>query len=178
MSDTAATDTPAPDPGFDTGHFRTVMGHFPTGVTVVTGMADGEPVGFTIGSFTSVSLDPPLVGFLPQVGSSTWDAMATGGSFCVNVLAEEQADLCWKFAKSGTDDTRFIGVDWRPAPSGAPILERAVAWIDCSIEEVHTMGDHYFVLGRVTSLDADADHNGQPPQPMIFFKGAVGGFAG
>ena len=184
MSDTPATDTGAggmmddeSDHGFDSGHFRTVMGHFPTGVTIVTGMADGEPVGFTIGSFTSVSLDPPLVGFLPQVGSATWDAMSTGASFCVNVLSEEQADLCWKFAKSGTDDTRFIGVDWHPAPSGAPILNRAVAWIDCSIDEVHTMGDHHFVLGRVTSLDADADHDGLPPKPMIFFKGAVGGFA-
>lgn len=152
------------------------MGHFPTGVTIVSGLADGEPVGFTIGSFTSVSLDPPLVGFLPQVSSATWEMMATGDSFCVNVLSEAQADLCWKFAKSGTDDTRFIGVDWHPAPSGAPILDRAVAWVDCSIEAVHTMGDHYFVLGRVGALDADADHDGEPPRPMIFFKGAVGGF--
>lgn len=163
-------------PGFDAGHFRTVMGHFPTGVTVITGIGPNGPVGFTIGSFTSVSLDPPMVGFLPQIGSSTWDDMATSGSFCVNVLSNAQADLCWKFAKSGTDDTRFDGVDWHAAPSGSPILDRAVAWIDCSIEHVYDMGDHHFVLGGVGALDADADHDGEPPMPLLFFKGALGGF--
>lgn len=174
MSETdAKTDTDH----FDADHFRTVMGHFPTGVTVVSGMSGDQPVGFTIGSFTSVSLDPPLVGFLPMLDSYTWEAMASSGSFCVNVLSENQADLCWKFAKAGTDDTRFMGVDWRPAPSGSPIIERAVAWIDCAIEDVHTMGDHYFVLGRVKALDADADDDGLPPQPMLFFRGAIGGFS-
>jgi flavin reductase (DIM6/NTAB) family NADH-FMN oxidoreductase RutF len=162
---------------FDSGHFRTVMGHFPTGVTIITGQGADGPVGFTIGSFTSVSLDPPMVGFLPQIGSATWDSMASSNSFCVNVLGSEQADLCWRFAKSGTDDTRFEGVDWRPAPSGSPILERAVCWIDCSVEEVYDMGDHHFVLGRVGALDADADHDGEPPLPLLFFKGTLGGFA-
>ena len=163
---------------FDSGHFRTIMGHFPTGVTIVSGMtSDDAPVGFTIGSFTSVSLDPPLVGFLPQIGSATWEAMAGSGSFCVNVLSDQQGDLCWKFAKSGTDETRFDGVAWHAAPSGSPIIDRAVAWIDCAIEEVHTMGDHLFVLGRVGALDADADHDGEPPVPLLFFKGTLGGFA-
>jgi 3-hydroxy-9,10-secoandrosta-1,3,5(10)-triene-9,17-dione monooxygenase reductase component len=161
---------------FESGHFRTIMGHFPTGVTVVTGMNGDAPVGFTIGSFTSVSLDPPLVGFLPQLGSATMDAIEASGSFCVNVLSDQQSDLCWKFAKSGTDDTRFDDVAWHPAPSGAPVLDRAVAWIDCSVEEIHTMGDHLFVLGRVGALDADADHDGKPPEPLLFFKGSLGGF--
>ncbi len=173
MSEPSTTD----DHPFDAGHFRTVLGHFPTGVTIVTGMAGERPTGFTIGSFTSVSLDPPMVGFLPQVDSATWDAMAGSGSFCVNVLSDQQSDLCWKFAKSGTEDTRFEGVPWRPAASGSPILERAVAWIDCSVEEVYTMGDHYFVLGRVGSLDADANHDGLPPQPLVFYRGTIGGFA-
>ena len=102
------------------------------GVTVITGMAVGDrPHGFTIGSFTSVSLDPPLVGFLPQTDSETWALMADAGSFCVNVLSDKQSDLCWKFAKSGTEAARFDGVEWHAAPSGAPVLERAVAWIDC-----------------------------------------------
>jgi flavin reductase (DIM6/NTAB) family NADH-FMN oxidoreductase RutF len=161
---------------FDSGHFRTVLGHFPTGVTIITGIGPDGPVGFTIGSFTSVSLEPPMVGFLPQIGSVTWDVMASSGSFCVNVLSNAQADLCWKFAKSGNDDTRFTDVDWHTAPSGSPILDRAVAWIDCSIEEVYDMGDHHFVLGRVGALDADADHDGEPPMPLLFFKGALGGF--
>ena len=174
MSDTTAETSD--DHSFDAGHFRTVLGHFPTGVTIVAGMAGDQPTGFTIGSFTSVSLDPPLVGFLPQVDSATWAAMAESGSFCVNVLSDQQSDLCWKFAKSGTDDTRFIGVDWHAAPSGSPVIDRAVAWIDCTVEEVYTMGDHYFVLGRVIALDADADHDGQPPRPLVFFKGSIGGF--
>ena len=161
---------------FDSGHFRTIMGHFPTGVTVVTGMNGVAPVGFTIGSFTSVSLDPPLVGFLPQGGSATMDAIEASGSFCVNVLSETQSDLCWKFAKSGTDDTRFTDVDWHAAPSGAPIIDRAVAWIDCTVEKTYTMGDHLFVLGRVGALDADADDDGELPAPLLFFKGSLGGF--
>lgn len=165
------------DQQFDSGHFRSVMGHFPTGVTIVTGATPDGPVGFTIGSFTSVSLEPPMVGFLPQIGSSTWEAIAPSGSFCVNVLGAEQADLCWTFAKSGNDATRFDDVAWRAGPSGSPILERAVCWIECSIEDVYDMGDHHFVLGRVTSLDADADHDGEPPLPLLFFKGSLGGFA-
>ena len=170
MSDSA-------EPTFDGKQFRTVLGHFPTGVTIVSGMHDGEPVGFTIGSFTSVSLDPPMVGFLPQTNSSTWAAMAESGSFCVNVLSQAQGDLCWAFAKSDIDSNRFDEVDWHPGPTGSPVIDRAVAWIDCNVEEVYEMGDHYFVLGRVVALDADADHDGEPPMPLIFFKGALGGFA-
>ncbi len=179
MSDSPGPPEAAGDPsiGFDSGHFRKVLGHFPTGVTVVAGLAGGEPRGFTIGSFTSVSLDPPLVGFLPQTDSVTWREMAESGSFCVNVLSSEQDDLCWRFAKSGAEHTRFEGVRWHPAPSGSPILDRAVAWIDCTVEEVYTMGDHYFVLGRVRYLDADADHDGLPPRPLVFFRGAIGGFS-
>ena len=170
---TAATEPPL----FDAKQFRSVMGHFPTGVTIVSGMHEGEPVGFTIGSFTAVSLDPPLVGFLPMKSSDTWALMAHSNAFCVNVLSREQADLCWKFAKSGNEFERFDGVRWHPAPTGSPILNRAVAWIDCTVEEVYEMGDHYFVLGRVVALEADADHDGSGPHPLLFFKGTLGGFA-
>jgi 3-hydroxy-9,10-secoandrosta-1,3,5(10)-triene-9,17-dione monooxygenase reductase component len=169
-----------PDAPFDSKQFRTVLGHFPTGVTIVTGIAStdrGEiPVGFTIGSFTSVSLDPPLVGFLPQTDSDTWAAIAPGGAFCVNVLGQHQADLCWSFAKSGNELDRFEGVAWRAAETGAPIIERAVAWIDCTVENVYEMGDHFFVLGRVVALDADANEDGLPPVPLVFCKGALGRF--
>lgn len=170
MSDSAT-------PTFDGKQFRTVLGHFPTGVTIVTGMHDDEPIGFTIGSFTSVSLDPPMVGFLPQTDSATWAAMADSGSFCVNVLSQAQGDLCWTFAKSDIEGDRFAEVAWHAGPTGSPVIDRAVAWIDCTVEEVYEMGDHYFVLGRVVALDADADHDGEPPMPLIFFKGALGGFA-
>jgi 3-hydroxy-9,10-secoandrosta-1,3,5(10)-triene-9,17-dione monooxygenase reductase component len=171
----SATDDTRP-PAFDSKDFRTVLGHFPTGVTIVSGLHDGRPVGFTIGSFTSVSLDPPMVGFLPQTDSDTWAAMAQGATFCVNVLSRDQADLCWKFAKSGDESARFDGVKWHPAPTGSPIIDRAVAWIDCTVEQVYEMGDHYFVLGRVVALEADADHDGTGPFPLLFFKGTLGGF--
>jgi flavin reductase (DIM6/NTAB) family NADH-FMN oxidoreductase RutF len=163
---------------FDSKEFRTVLGHFPTGVTIVSGIdRDEQPVGFTIGSFTSVSLDPPLVGFLPMKGSATWEAIERSGSFCVNVLSRDQADLCWKFAKSDNEADRYDDVVWHAAPTGSPIIDRAVAWIDCTIEHVYEMGDHLFVLGRVGALDADPDHDGHGPFPLLFFKGTLGGFA-
>lgn len=164
-------------PAFDAKQFRTVLGHFPTGVTIVSGMHGDQPVGFTIGSFTSVSLDPPLVGFLPMKDSDTWHAMSKSGAFCVNVLSRAQADLCWKFAKSDNEAERFDDVAWRPGPTGSPVIERAVAWIDCTVEDVYEMGDHYFVLGRVVALEADADHDGEGPFPLLFFCGSLGGFA-
>ena len=170
MSDTA-------DQSFDAQQFRTVLGHFPTGVTVVSGMDGDQPVGFTIGSFTSVSLDPPLVGFLPMKDSATWAAMADKSSFCVNVLSRDQADLCWKFASTDNESERYSDVNWHPGPTGSPIIDRAVAWIDCTVEEVFEMGDHNFVLGRVVALEADADSDGQGPFPLLFFKGTLGGFA-
>jgi 3-hydroxy-9,10-secoandrosta-1,3,5(10)-triene-9,17-dione monooxygenase reductase component len=157
----------------DAKHFRQVLGHFPTGVTIVTGMAGDRPAGFTIGSFTSVSLEPPLVGFLPQVDSDTWEAMAPAGKFCVNVLRDSQSDLCWRFAKSSLDDARFDETPWSMSPNGCPVLEGVGAWIDCNVERVDTMGDHYFVLGRVVDLF----HTSEPHAPLVFWRGALGGFA-
>lgn len=165
----------SPDATFDAGdakRFRQVLGHFPTGVTIVTGRAGDEPAGFTIGSFTSVSLDPPLVAFLPQVDSDTWEAMAGAGKFCVNVLRDSQADLCWRFAKSGVGDGRFDEVSWTSSPTGCPVLEGVGAWIDCTVEHVATYGDHYFVVGRVVDLFNDPE----PHTPLVFYKGALGGF--
>ena len=174
MSDRTDTSTVPP---FDSAQFRSVLGHFPTGVTIVTGLdADGRPMGFTIGSFTSVSLDPPLVGFLPMSTSDTWIAIEPSRKFCVNVLSAAQADLCWSFSKSGNEAQRFDTVAWRPAPSGSPIVERAVAWIDCEVEDVYVMGDNLFVLGRVIALEADADHDGEAPNPLLFCMGALGHF--
>jgi 3-hydroxy-9,10-secoandrosta-1,3,5(10)-triene-9,17-dione monooxygenase reductase component len=165
---------PSPPVGnFDAARFRQVLGHFPTGVTIITGAADGEIAGLTIGSFASVSLDPPLVGFLPMGSSTSWPTIERSGSFCVNVLAADQGELCWKFARS-TDEDRFGGVGWHAAPSGSPILDGAIAWIDCSIEHIYEMGDHMFVLGRVHHLDT---WDGAEPAPLLFFKGKLGGFA-
>ncbi|MFM2079173.1 MAG: hypothetical protein RJA49_3063 [Actinomycetota bacterium] len=159
----------------DPSLFRQVLGHFPTGVTVVTATAaDGTPIGFTIGSFTSVSLEPPLVGFLPMSNSERWQAIEATGSFCVNVLGCTQGDLCWQFAKSSIVDP-FDGVEWHPSPiTGSPVLDGAIAWIDCSIEQVVEAGDHQFVMGRVVEMEhAHADLE---PVPLIFYKGTIGRF--
>lgn len=154
--------------------YRNVLGHFPTGVTVVTAMVDGEPVGFTIGSFTSVSLDPPLVGFLPMTTSERWLLMADVGTFCVNVLGIDHSDLCWRFAKSSIEEP-FDGVTWTPAPaSGSPIIDGAIAWMDCTTAEVVDAGDHVFVMGRIEEMD-HADPELQPA-PLLFFRGKLGGF--
>jgi len=156
--------------------FRQVLGHCPTGVTVVTATrADGSPVGFTIGSFTSVSLDPPLVGFLPMTDSERWQAIEATGSFCVNVLGFNQGELCWRFAKSTIADP-FENCDWHPSPiTGSPILDGAIAWIDCTVEQVVPAGDHQFVMGRVVEL-AHA-HPDLEPVPLLFYRGQVGRFA-
>jgi flavin reductase (DIM6/NTAB) family NADH-FMN oxidoreductase RutF len=169
---------------FDSAHFRAVLGHFPTGVTIVTGLAGGlrgpgtesrPPIGFTIGSFTSISLDPPLVGFFAMNESDTWMAMEGTGGFCVNVLRDTQAELCWRFARAGNEDARFVGLNWRPAPvTGSPIIEGVGAWIDCVIERTLVLGDHALVVGAVRALD----HHAEVHTPLVFYKGALGGFSG
>ena len=172
MSDSDAVQ-PGPDStAFDSAHVRQVLGHFPTGVTIITGMAGDVPAGFTIGSFTSVSLEPPLVGFLPQVNSDTWAAMAPSGKFCVNVLGAHQGDACWRFAKKGVDD-RFGDVSWHPGVTGSPILDDAIAWIDCVTEVIHEVGDHYFVVGRVVEML----HREDDPLPLLFYRGKLGGYS-
>jgi flavin reductase (DIM6/NTAB) family NADH-FMN oxidoreductase RutF len=155
--------------------FRQVLGHFPTGVTVVTATtADGSPVGLTIGSFTSVSLDPPLVGFLPQVNSERWRAINETGSFVVNVLGAHQSELCWRFAKSSIAQP-FEGVPWQPSPiTGSPIIDGVIAWIDCAIEGVVDAGDHHFVLGRVVELEHSEPES--EPNPLLFYRGQLGRF--
>lgn len=152
--------------------FRDVLGHFPTGVAVITSIGeDGEPIGMAVGSFTSVSLDPPLVAFLPDRGSSTYPAIRDAGRFCVNVLAGAHESLCRRFATRGAD--RFEGVSWRPAPhSGSPILDGVVAWIDCDLGDVHEAGDHDIVIGKVLALEVET-----PTIPLLFFQGGYGTFA-
>jgi flavin reductase (DIM6/NTAB) family NADH-FMN oxidoreductase RutF/DNA-binding IclR family transcriptional regulator len=131
---------------------------------------DGSPAGMTVGSFTSVSLDPPLVAFLPARSSTTFPAIKAAGHFCVNVLSHRQEPVCRAFATPGVD--RFAGLRWEPAPSGAPVLAGSLAWIDCDIESVTEAGDHYIVIGRVTSLG----HNPQT-SPLLFFQGGYGRFS-
>ncbi|WP_232523713.1 MULTISPECIES: flavin reductase family protein [Nocardioides] len=147
--------------------FRDVLGRFASGVTVVAGVSNGEPVGMTCQSFSSVSLDPPLVLFIPAKSSRAWPLIQRSGRFCVNFLAADQADLSNIMASRGTD--KFADVKWTPAPeTGSPMLEGALAHLDCAIHAVHEAGDHYVVIGRVLDLVADADSDADP---LLFYRG-------
>ena len=159
------------DTAFDDKRFREVLGYLPTGVVVITAvMPDGRPSGMAVGSFTSVSLDPPLVAFLPARTSSTFKGLREARTFCVNILSAKQEPICRQFAVSGGD--KFAGVGWSPAPSGAPVIDGVVAWIDCEFERIDEAGDHYIVLGRVKHLETEV-----PTVPLLFFQGGYGGFA-
>jgi 3-hydroxy-9,10-secoandrosta-1,3,5(10)-triene-9,17-dione monooxygenase reductase component len=166
VSDPVEPDTSAP---FDSARFRQVLGHFPTGVTVITATLDREPVGLAVGSFASVSLEPPLVLFCAAQSSSSWPKIRQAGSFCVNVLAEDQEDICRTFASKGTD--KFSGIGWKHSVGGSPILDGVLAWIDCDIAEVVQQGDHDIVVGSVKDLHVS--HEGAP---LVFFRGGYGRF--
>ncbi|MBC3843743.1 flavin reductase family protein [Streptacidiphilus sp. 4-A2] len=168
-----------PDPGPaapDSALLRSVLGHFCTGVTVVSAVtADGSPVGFACQSFGSLSLEPPLVSFSVARSSASWPRIARAGAFCVSVLAADQGALCRTFAvSSATGADKFAGVDWTPAPAtGAPRLTGALAWVDCTIHAVHTGGDHLIVLGRVAGLATTRTDAG----PLLFYRGGFGEFS-
>jgi len=159
----AAGGTPVrfdPEPG----RFRQVLGHFCTGVTVITTADGAGPAGFACQSFAALSLDPLLVLFCPSRSSATWPRIAAAGHFCANVLAAGQRELARVFGTSGPD--KFAGVRWSPSSSGAPVLDGAITWLGCTVEDVHEAGDHYVVLGRVTELGAC-----RGGQPLLFYRG-------
>ncbi len=150
--------------------FRRVLGHFASGVTVVTAYDEegGGPAGFACQSFASLSLDPPLVAFMVGRTSTTWPRIARAGAFCVNVLGADQEAVCRAFAVSGAHADKFAGVPHTPAPTtGSPRLLGAPAWLDCTVHAVHTGGDHLVVVGRVHALDA-TDEGGDP---LLFHQG-------
>ncbi|MHB8438811.1 MAG: flavin reductase family protein [Acidimicrobiales bacterium] len=155
-------------PTLGTARLREVMGHFASGVTIVTAVDGAEPVGFTCQAFSSLSLDPPLVVLAPGKNSTTWPRIVAAGQFCVNILAEGQEALCRDFAVSGGD--KFAGVAWQPAGNDAPVLEGALAWIECALVEAHDAGDHELVVGRVLDMGV-----GQG-KPLIFYRGGFGRF--
>ncbi|PXY28097.1 3-hydroxy-9,10-secoandrosta-1,3,5(10)-triene-9,17-dione monooxygenase reductase subunit [Prauserella muralis] len=144
--------------------FRTVLGHFCTGVAVITARDGDDPVGFACQSFAALSLDPPLVLFCPARTSRTWPVIERAGRFAVNVLSGDQREVSATFGARGAD--KFASVDWSPAPSGAPLLDGALTWIDCALDAVHEGGDHYVAVGRVTALgEVSGD------RPLLFYRG-------
>jgi 3-hydroxy-9,10-secoandrosta-1,3,5(10)-triene-9,17-dione monooxygenase reductase component len=145
----------------DQAHYRQVLGHFPTGVVIV---ASPGPVGTAIGSFFSVSLDPPLVGFCIGKTSSSWPGIREAGVFCVSVLADDQEDVCRVFAQKGAD--KFAGLGWSAMSSGSPRINDCTAWIDCDVETIHDAGDHDIVIGRIREMGVEREG-----KPLLFFRG-------
>ena len=143
-----SADRPAPDPR----HLRRAFGTFATGVTI-TATRDplGDPVGFTANSFSSVSLDPPLLMVCLAETASSFPAFRDAGRFAVSVLAEAQRDVSTTFATRGAD--KFASVAWREEATGAPVIEGAIAWFDCETHDLVPAGDHVILLGRVVAFD-------------------------
>jgi len=145
--------------------FRDVLGRFASGVTVVTSISGGAPVGLTCQSFSSVSLNPPLVLFIPAKTSRAWPAIQRSGKFCVNFLSDGQGELSNQMASRGHD--KFAGVSWQPAPAtGSPMIDGTLGHVDCQIHHVHEAGDHHIVVGRVLDLGLHGEG-----RPLLFFDG-------
>ncbi len=153
----------------DSREFRRILGHYPTGVCAVTAASAGRPVGMIVGSFTSVSLDPPLVAFLPDRRSKTWPLIEQAGRFCVNVLSDRQQDVCRALSSKSAD--KFENIPYRLSQAEVPILDGVVAWIDCDLHAVHEAGDHFIAVGEVRALDVEHPH-----PPLVFLQGAYGSF--
>jgi len=144
---------------------REVMSSYPTGVTVVTGCdADGVPYGLTVNSFTSLSLEPPLVLVCIGRGSSCHDRLVSASNFAINVLAAEQSGIAARFSSSPPEG-RFDDVRWSPSALGSPVLEEGVGWLDCSVHEVMSGGDHSVLLGKVEGA-ATSDRSA-----LMFYRG-------
>jgi 3-hydroxy-9,10-secoandrosta-1,3,5(10)-triene-9,17-dione monooxygenase reductase component len=156
--------------GLDSRRFRTVLSRFATGVVAITALdpMNGEPCGLAANSFTSVSLDPPLVAFCVAHTSTSWPRVRGAKVVTVNVLAEHQEPVCAQMASRGGD--KFAGLDWTGSPGGNPVIDGALAWIDCAVEAEHPAGDHVIVVARVLQLDTHGDGG-----PLVFFRGGYRG---
>lgn len=150
--------------------YRTTLGTYPTGVVIIAGATTDGPVGVAIGSFTSVSLDPPLVGFLPGKSSTSWPRIEATGSFCVNILAADQLDVCRAFGSR--DGTKFAAIEHRAGATGSPVIDGVLSYIDCTIHTVADAGDHWWVMGEVQAMSVDRQDIG----PLLFSRGQYGEF--
>ena len=152
----------------DEAEFRTVLSHFATGVVVVTGSTAEGPAGLTCQSFISLSLEPPLVLLSIARASTSWRRIRDTGRFAVNVLSSAQADLSAAFAVSGGD--KFAGLAWQPGLFGNPLLDGALAQLECDLDAVHPGGDHEIVVGRVRGLAAVPQL--ATPSPLVYYRSA------
>jgi flavin reductase (DIM6/NTAB) family NADH-FMN oxidoreductase RutF len=161
------------DEGITEAAFKAACGRYATGVSVVTTVGtDGHKEGLTVNSFTSVSLDPPLVLFCLDKGAGSFKGFTHAGRFAVNVLREDQADLSTHFAKAGIPD-KFAGIKHRTDPDGLPLLDQVLARIVCEIEHRYEGGDHVILVGRVARIDLGEESG----KPLVYFRGGYGRFA-
>lgn len=147
-------------------HFREALGHYASGITVITSHLEGEPIGFTCQSFYSVSMSPPLVSFSVMSTSASYPKIRQAGRFVVNILSGEQVKISNQFARRGSD--KWHGVDWQQSPLGNPIIAGSLHWLDCEIHAEHTAGDHLIVIGEVKALSLQ---DTAATQPLLYFKG-------
>ncbi|HAQ60278.1 MAG TPA: flavin reductase [Microbacterium sp.] len=147
--------------------FRDTLGHYASGITVISGRDAEGPIGFTCQSFYSVSMDPPLVSFSVMTTSTTYPRIHETGSFAVNVLAHHQDAVSSQFARKGAD--KWAGISWRPSAAGNPVIEDTLMWLDCDIWAEYEAGDHLVVIGRVKELSPAEWHR---YEPLLFFKGS------
>lgn len=161
----------------DAGRFKSVMGHFATGVTIVTAIEPdtNKPVGFTAQSFLSLSIDPMLVAVSPAKTSTSWPRIAAAPGLCINILGADQEALCRGFATPSDD--KFAGVGWRPSPSvGAPLIDGSLAWIDGAITTTYDAGDHVIVVIAVHDLGDATSEGGGEAGPLLFYRAGFGSF--
>ncbi|MGW3468398.1 flavin reductase family protein [Saccharopolyspora sp. NPDC000995] len=156
----------------DAARYRRVLGHFATGVVAITAIDPGTglPTGLAANSFTSVSIDPPLVAFCVAHTSSSWPRVRSAGRYCINVLAQNQEGVSRQFAVKGGD--KFAGLSWHPSPHSAPVLADAAAWLDARPVAEHHAGDHLIVVSAIDHLEAPA----ADAAPLLFYKGQYGRF--
>jgi flavin reductase (DIM6/NTAB) family NADH-FMN oxidoreductase RutF len=155
-SPTQARRSQPPAPG--QAELRRVFGAFPTGVTAVAGLADGSPLGIAASSFTSVSLDPPVVSVCTAHSSTTWPRLRRIPRVGISVLGANQEDACRRLSGRGADtpgEDKFATLRWRATEGGAVFVEGASAWLECSVYREVAVGDHDIVLLLVHELDSD-----------------------
>jgi flavin reductase (DIM6/NTAB) family NADH-FMN oxidoreductase RutF len=158
-------------PAVDTLRFRQVIGHFPTGVAIVTCYGPDGPTGLTTNAVTSVSLEPLLLLVCFDNGSRTLPAVRESRRFCVNVLRAGQDELARVFASKRVAREKFEAATHADA-HGVPVLDGALAWLACDLVALHAAGDHTIGIGGITHMDADADG-----EPLVFFRGEYGTFS-
>ena len=144
--------------------FRKVLGRFCSGIVIVTGEGGGEPVGMTAQSFASLSIDPPLVLFCAAKTSTTWPRIRASGTFCVNILSEGQEPASRSFAVPGAAGFRDVAWEW--SDGGLPVLAGCLAYLSCSLIEMHDAGDHEIAVGLVRDLTA-----GHASDPLLYYQG-------